>query len=558
MVDTKVNPLLYIHDALIQEGFSRVFEKDKDCLYHGVLDPKGAAVPISFEVKDFNFVRFPEIKIRPEYPLDKRKLPHVLGSNGSLCYLAKGSVILDRYNPGGTVLQCLNQATTVLLASMSGNLDADFADEFSNYWGTSFALVDMPPTSVGKAGLRYVKLAEGRTDTGVLAKDASWLWDRDPGRENEAEAARIVSTDQPLTLDPALDWPPKTLGKFNEWLSSIDPKLVGQLENTIASSSGTIGVIAIRAPNGIFICRTEVPQQLRRVEFLKNRRLQLPKMLRLNESIVDIELVAATRADAEYVFGRNLGEMANLRGKHILLIGCGTIGGFLAQQLAQCGAGFDGGSMVLVDNERLQTANLGRHLLGTPYLHLSKAEACVAFLKDQLPPLDIKARDIDALELKEYCAQFDIVVDATGEEALSIALNEAAVAARPNSPPHLFVWLEGNGATAKSMLTGEADFACLKCLKPSLSGPPRYRTLRPGVTVEVLRDVSCADAGYVPYPVSRSVSAAALACDHILDWANGNRGTRFRTRTFDTAKAFRIDDCSPSLSEICPACGVRA
>lgn len=52
--------------------------------------------------------------------------------------------------------------------------------------------------------------------------------------------------------------------------------------------------------------------------------------------------------------------MKNLAGKRILLSGCGAVGGFLAQQLAQIGAGAPGGKLMLVDDDTLQGANLGR------------------------------------------------------------------------------------------------------------------------------------------------------------------------------------------------------
>lgn len=46
-----------------------------------------------------------------------------------------------------------------------------------------------------------------------------------------------------------------------------------------------------------------------------------------------------------------------------------------------------------------------------------------------------------------------------------------------------------------------------------------------------------------------------MACDHVLDWANGVQGDRFRSRTFDNAKAYSIADTSPKPSPDCPCCG---
>jgi hypothetical protein len=68
---------------------------------------------------------------------------------------------------------------------------------------------------------------------------------------------------------------------------------------------------------------------------------------------------------------------------------------------------------------------------------------------------------------------------------------------------------------------------------------------------------ACADADFVTFPVSRSVAAAALACDLALDWANGRPGHRLRSRTFEPEKAFEVVDCSPKAGERCPACATN-
>jgi molybdopterin/thiamine biosynthesis adenylyltransferase len=267
-----------------------------------------------------------------------------------------------------------------------------------------------------------------------------------------------------------------------------------------------------------------------------------------------VERSTTVASDLDYIYGRNLGSMKSLAGTRILQIGCGTIGGFLAQQLAQSGAGMGGGRFKLVDSDVLQPSNLGRHLLGVPHLSQNKAVACAKFLNTLLPGAEIEGVEDDALA-QDDLDRFDLVIDATGEESLSLALNQRAVDRRPKGPDHLFVWLLGNGAIAQAILVGNPEKACLKCLKPELAGQPRFRALRPGIEVEIGSIQACGDADFVPFPVSRPVSAAAMACEMALDWANGGRGDRFRNITFDHRQAFEIANSSPDRSGRCPACG---
>jgi molybdopterin/thiamine biosynthesis adenylyltransferase len=549
--------LLGIHDALRQRGFVRQFETRMSHLYKGPLDPNGFNLPGWIEFRDVDFVDLPLIGIDPAYPDLDRKLPHVLGLRRAICYYARGSVVLDRYNPAGTVIQCLERAERVMADAMSGRSDGDFAAEFGAYWRDFWMMVDLPDGYTGPAYVDYVELTRGAKRSPVVNCGKSWVTAQDcrPPRRRPAGAnAWSIACDHPITLDPNGSWPPTNLAEFNTWLRFTAPKLVGELERSMVTGEGHVGMIVIQAPNGTFGCRIQVPPMYRTEEFLTNRRKSLPKLLQRYASDVGIERISLDKASVDYIYGRNMGSRKNLIGKRILLIGCGTIGSFLAQQLAQSGAGVGAGCFTLVDLEKLSTANLGRHLLGVPYVDRNKAEACAEFLNQQLPGMAIDAHACDVRKLPKSLDKYDLVVDATGEEGLSLALNQLAVDRRPTTAPHLFVWLLGNGAMAQCLLTGEPDKACLKCLKPELSAEPRFRGLRPGITVELGTGHACSDPQFIPFPVSRSVAAAALACDQVLDWANGTLGHRFRSLRIDQDLAFDIAWNSPAPSEVCPAC----
>ncbi|MGP4751535.1 hypothetical protein G6M86_20200 [Agrobacterium tumefaciens] len=548
---------LKIHDALVGVEFQRDFVKRGRCCYNGVLDKSGVSIPVSIEVVDFNFILHPVIKIAQHHKLPDGQIPHVLGDERVVCYYARGSVVLDRYDPGGTVLQCLQKCEEVIRDALSGKLNDDFADEFSSYWSSTNALVDLPADAKGIARVKYVRLDPAKKTVPVLAKDTSWLWSRDASKSNkdDGEFALIVKTDCALSINPNTNWPPQNLTELDRWLTWNDRALSGKLQEAIVKSNDTVAILAIRAANGLFLCRAAIPIAYQTRELLTARRVGLARTLTAIGSKITVERVYSAPADSNYVFGRNLEGTTNLAGKRILLIGCGTIGGFLAQQLAQCGAGSGGGELELVDPELLYPANLGRHLLGAPYLYENKASACADFIQLQLPPINIRPKQGCATSAHIGSGKYDLVVDATGEEALSIDLNHKAVSDRKSSPPILFVWLEGNGAIAKSILTGSPEHACLKCLKPNLAQDPHHRTLKSDVSVVFERNAACGEGAYVPFPVSRSVSAAAMACDHVLDWANGLQHDRFRTRTFDHAKAYNIPDSSPKPSANCPACG---
>lgn len=556
MADDASPSRLQLHDALVGRGFTRSPGLLGTNLYSGTFSIGERKIPIFVRVDDLDFVRYPVIGVMSRWSAEGRRLPHVLGPGGVICYYAAGAVVLDRYDAGGSILQCLGQAERVLRDALAGRLDDDFAGEFQAYWGGTWQLGDLPADYTGEGTFHVVRLSEAEKAMPVLSTGKSWLLDRPGGQPSPkgGEPVRIVEVDRALTLDPFAPWPPEDLSAMTEWLRWVDPGLVDDLDAALACGSLPASTLVIRAPNGIFTIRVLVPARLRTQELLVNRRKSLPKLLHASAKEVEVERSMTFAADLDYIYGRNLGSMKGLAGKRILQIGCGTIGSFLAQQLAQSGAGIGGGRLKLIDVDVLQPSNLGRHLLGVPHLNQNKAIACAAFLNDMLPGATIEGEEADALSVTDL-DRFDLVIDATGEEALSLALNQRAVDRRPNGPEHLFVWLLGNGAVAQSILVGDPAKACFKCLKTDLSGQPRFRALRPNVEIEIGSVQACGDADFVPFPVSRPVSAAAMACDMVLDWANGGRGDRFRNITFDKRKAFEIGNSSPAPSARCPACG---
>jgi len=525
-----------------------------------LLDETGLKVPVLVSLDDIDFVRPPVIKLLDPQTGLNGQLPHVLRADGTFCYLDGTSIVLDRYKPGQTIIQCLEQADKVLRDALRGRLVDDLANEFGAYWANGKVLVDLPLDFEGDAKIQMLRFDANPDNNTILVSAGKSPYERlhikYTGKYPDAGFLCPVVRVPLLSFDPALPWPPQNLSDLNGWLKSMAPAALGVIETAFGrTKTGHVQWICLSAPNGRFFVSAEIAKAYRKPEFLQHRRFKMPTMLSRVAGAVKIARYVGVPVDSDYIFSRNLGRMKSLAGKRILLIGCGTVGGFLAQHFAQSGAGADGGQLTLVDPDILQGANMGRHLLGAPYLDRNKADACAEFLTEQLPLLDIMSIPHSILTKPELLDRQDLIVDATGEEALSIALNERAITGRPNFPPLLFVWIEGNGAAAVGFMLDSPDWACLKCLQPDLSGPKRFRLVRGEVEIESGRNLACGDAYFIPFPVSRAATAAGLACDMALDWANSDLRQRWRSVTMDQRKAFHIADINPKKFDHCPACG---
>jgi hypothetical protein len=83
---------LLVHDALVQRYFKREYGHGLRYVYHGLLDPTGLRIPGVVEIDDFDFVKYPQIRIASDYRLSDRRIPHIIGPEREICYYAKGSV----------------------------------------------------------------------------------------------------------------------------------------------------------------------------------------------------------------------------------------------------------------------------------------------------------------------------------------------------------------------------------------------------------------------------------------------------------------------------------
>ena len=104
-------------------------------------------------------------------------------------------------------------------------------------------------------------------------------------------------------------------------------------------------------------------------------------------------------------------EFESIRGKKVLVVGCGGLGGYIIEMLARLGVG----AIKAVDGDCFEKSNLNRQLLSSSeVLGSSKAQAARMRVNEINPDVNVEAFEIfldenNAEELLEDC---DIVMDA--------------------------------------------------------------------------------------------------------------------------------------------------
>ncbi len=154
----------------------------------------------------------------------------------------------------------------------------------------------------------------------------------------------------------------------------------------------------------------------------------------------------------------------------VLLVGCGALGGVLAQTLVRAGVG----RLVIVDRDVVEESNLARQVLfeerhareGTP-----KAEAAAETLARIGGPTEVQALafHLDASNVDELGRDVDLVLDGTDNMATRYLLNDWCV-------EHARAWVYGGvvGGGGLVLPVIPERGPCLRCLFPT---PPPAGTL---------------------------------------------------------------------------------
>lgn len=555
-------------EALAARGFRLVLCKPKLLRFEGELHCRELAISASLEMTDWNFLTYPVIRLRDRLEQFPDILPHV-GAAGGVCYFGEGRVVLDRYNPAGSLLCCLEQAEAVLTRMIfdPAGRQRDIQDEFSAYWASgqsaSLGLVLIGEMDSATSTADYYTLS---TEKGAFLSIAS---------QKAAEVRAIFMVlgyqQQPVVTGRCSLWEtdkypaapatlPKTVREVLAWIKQWDPRLykgiLGFLEKDVAYLDQNYVSISIRAPVGwvgfVFPMNAYRQACCRKATDRRRGAKAYKQYLLGSGGDTAIERPAFSEIGQKFIHGRNLRHQ-DLRDKKIVLIGCGAVGGYVAHALVKLGAGSGPkGQLTLVDNGLLMPENIGRHLLGTESLLTAKSEGVKRLLETQFPLAKIVSCTGDVSGNMSLLTSCDLVIDATGEEAINEFLNSHHMRNRDGFAPHLYVWVRGNGECVQSLWVDDPQYGCYRCLRHPPGPNYMQERFELGLPAPVGGFVGC--RAFTPYAVSAPLSAASLATDAIIAWLQGDPGPRFRTRYIEDTPARRLKNQNIPPITGCPAC----
>lgn len=239
-----------------------------------------------------------------------------------------------------------------------------------------------------------------------------------------------------------------------------------------------------------------------------------------NCSDCKVDTVSTFRIDPQYMLVRGGAEIDMMK-KSVLLIGCGSVGGFIAENLCQCGIG----ALDILDKDRLSTDNVHRHVLGfdDAILGQYKADLMKTQLESRFPYVKIDSLSFIDRSAETFIKEsnrlmnYDLIVSATGNPSLDLALNDV-LSKIENAPPLVVCFNEpyGIGGHAIAVLK---NGGCLRCLySDTLSGElTTFQGSFVHTEQSFSKTISGCSSAFVEYSVLDSQQTAIMTSRLIID-----------------------------------------
>jgi Dinucleotide-utilizing enzymes involved in molybdopterin and thiamine biosynthesis family 2 len=459
---------------------------------------------------------FPKIYLSIKDYQDIYPIPH-LDNDRFICTSDPNVVSLNDKKPGKAVEELIKKAIEIIKEGINKENAEDFIEEFIAYWSNE---ADNTFLSIYEPGndfelLYLFKLSEyffGQHY--ILSKTEEELkrWLMPFGVELNSLKLKVlyIPTNKfnPFSLRENKDLL-EILENYqnNKYFKSVEQYFNNNIDNSIICASFIIG------ENRILFGWKHLRGIGEMFKGFRNNRI--PLNIRLITRNLPIKKNRIIRLDKERIFKRG-GSITSLLKKDInlTLLGCGSIGSFLAMSLSRCGIS----NFELIDKEILSPENIPRHLCGMLEASkgMYKGDAIKKRLMEHFPYIECKVYDEDFLELiKERKLSFekcDILIVALGDFSLERRINFLQRKGEINCPI-IYLWIEPYGIGGHALYINPNDKGCFECCFNN-DGRFKYSIVESEQVFEK-RESGC-QSTFIPYSSLNIEQFISIICKNII------------------------------------------
>lgn len=182
---------------------------------------------------------------------------------------------------------------------------------------------------------------------------------------------------------------------------------------------------------------------------------------KLNSELKEVIPYYSKRYDVDYLCQRTSGNLNNI-GKKISLIGCGSLGSYIATEICKLGIA----NLELFDSDLLTPENIFRHTLGLNYSFINKAGGLKIKLENDYPQLKVTDNNYNINHNNFFDQNFsdsDLLIFAIGKTTTQLVINDL-LAKNKFDKPVLYTWLDSFGSGCHALLVDYSKKGCYKCL----------------------------------------------------------------------------------------------
>ena len=382
-----------------------------------------------------------------EYPF----MPHV-DANGKICLVDLDSTQIDgagdrRY---GLLSECIDRTQQLLSDGMANAKRGSFITEFDSYWGRlpgcKLGRLDVSRTQSAKVityaainmadahssnrkkrrarGVRHKLDTSAKEEFSLVASETSSGFCYWGGRGTQRNGA-FFCVDATECVYPPDIREGLTVEYLRHLLSLVSNKDKRRILGKCSESTAL--VFDINQPTGVnsligVLVEDGIAGDARGTYDIKDTARITPVLF---ERVDRQSLMARDPySEQDYCLGHSKSISATLSDKRILLVGCGSIGGYLAEMLIKAGCV----NICLVDHDVLHPNNIFRHLLGRGAVGKYKSASLATRLSEDLPGIKVRSvtqRLEDALQEGDVELNgFDTIISTTGNPNVNMFLDE--------------------------------------------------------------------------------------------------------------------------------------
>lgn len=403
------------------------------------------------------------------YIEDKTNFPFIphIDIKGKICLFDLEGVLIDQ-NLCGLLNQCIERAIYIIIEGLLGKNRNDFLEEFDLYWCQLSEIKNMKlciPKEKRTQRIYYSEHTVARRKKEkyinyLQRMKKSWLfasfnssdfvtWNIEGTRKNGI----YICVKSPNIIFPPDARKRLDIDYFNNLFKLANTNEISNIINKLGKDK--VIVFEVIQPNGISSFLGGI---FRNASFSKNEDNKF-----IIESTGELQPILVSRIDKNYLMSRTSEEKNVLTDKKYLIIGCGSIGGYVINEMVNAGCE----DITLVDRDFLKEENIFRHLLGIEYVDKYKAEALTEYFNKNILGLKLKPLDEEVENLVVGgdidFSDFDIIISAVGNHNVNRWINRKLIESSIDIPT-IYAWNEPLDIGCHVAYIKLGNFGCYDCL----------------------------------------------------------------------------------------------